>query len=478
MSHYLQRSRHDTTYLFRRRVPADLVRALGHTQLYKSLGTTSRREAVRLARALAVKTDQLFATAREMTKAKPDEGLIVDWTMSIDFDEFCRPRLNVQAEPHEQEAVNSAIRTALTSLPVPAPTLTHPATPQTAPKPSTRLADAAAQYLTQHELKPTTLKRYKPVIRRFVEHFGDDHPLEQITQSKFAEFAAAITADESREIKTHQTDITIAGTFMNWHASRSEHVAKLTAATLKPKRQTPASEDRSEHSLDDMAAIFMAAAASRQNAPEEFWVTVGCALTGCRVEELAQIDTATDLKRHSSGIWYLDLNGRPDPDGVTRRSMKRMTSWRVVPLHPVLVELGFVKFLQVRAQSPTRRPFDARFTPHAEIVSPDEAKNGNSLIKWSHYISRWGGKRMTELRKRGAITTPDTTYFHSMRHTLTTCLARAGISEEIRATIEGQSHGGVNGQVYTKLKTDPTATYDALVMGAEPIAVLLRRHLC
>ncbi|SPD45603.1 conserved protein of unknown function [Cupriavidus neocaledonicus] len=452
MSNYLQRSRHDTTYLFRRRVPADLIRVLGHTQLYKSLGTTSRREARVLARALAVETDRLFATAREMTKAKPDEGLTIDWTMSIDFDEFQRPRkLNVQAEPHEQEAVNTAIQTALGSLP--APTLGHPAL--AAPKPATRLADAAAQYFTQHELKPTTLKRYKPVIRRFVEHFGDDHPLEQITQTKFAEFAAAVTADESREVKTRQTDITIAGTFMNWHASRSEHVAKLTAATLKPKRQTPASEDRSEHSLDDMAAIFAAVAASRHKTPEEFWVTVGCALTGCRVEELAQIDTATDLKRHDSGIWYLDLNGRPDPDGITRRSMKRMASWRVVPLHPVLVELGFVRFLQGRAKSPTRRPFDARFTPHAEIVSPDEAKDGSSLIKWSHYISRWGGRRKTELRKSGAISTSDTTYFHSMRHTLTTCLARAGVTEEIRATIEGQSHGGVNGQVYTKLKTDP-----------------------
>ena len=63
---FIQRSRHGTTYFFRRRVPDDLRVALRRSQLYRSLRTTCPRQACLAARKLAYETDTLFALLRLM----------------------------------------------------------------------------------------------------------------------------------------------------------------------------------------------------------------------------------------------------------------------------------------------------------------------------------------------------------------------------------------------------------------------------
>jgi len=52
---FLQRSGHETTYYFRRRVPADVRQAMRLTQVYRTLRTTDRRAAVMRARVPAVR---------------------------------------------------------------------------------------------------------------------------------------------------------------------------------------------------------------------------------------------------------------------------------------------------------------------------------------------------------------------------------------------------------------------------------------
>ena len=56
---FLQRSRHGTTYFFRRRVPQDVQHILKLTQVFRSLATADRREAIVRARVLAAHTDRL-----------------------------------------------------------------------------------------------------------------------------------------------------------------------------------------------------------------------------------------------------------------------------------------------------------------------------------------------------------------------------------------------------------------------------------
>ncbi|KVF63042.1 hypothetical protein WJ17_27445 [Burkholderia vietnamiensis] len=61
-----------------------------------------------------------------------------------------------------------------------------------------------------------------------------------------------------------------------------------------------------------------------------------------------------------------------------------------------------------------------------------------------------------------------------MRHTFTTTLASAGISEEIRAALIGQEFGGVNSQIYNKIKQDVSESMKVMNAISEKYSALLR----
>ncbi|WP_369679480.1 DUF6538 domain-containing protein, partial [Burkholderia ubonensis] len=73
-ANFLQRSRHDSVFYFRRRVPADLFDSIRKRQIYRSLDTTDRREAIIRARALAAQTDRFFASIRAMRKSNTTQS--------------------------------------------------------------------------------------------------------------------------------------------------------------------------------------------------------------------------------------------------------------------------------------------------------------------------------------------------------------------------------------------------------------------
>src|SRR5687768_7371798 len=64
---FLQKSRHKTIYYFRRKVPHDLRARLNTFQIYRSLNTSDRKQAIVMARRLAAWSDQLFLLIRTMS---------------------------------------------------------------------------------------------------------------------------------------------------------------------------------------------------------------------------------------------------------------------------------------------------------------------------------------------------------------------------------------------------------------------------
>ena len=80
-ANFIRRSRHDTVFYFRRRIPNDL-HALGlPRQVVRSLHTAERREATVRARALAAATDNLFSRIRAMAKSKT---IKTNWIVGAD----------------------------------------------------------------------------------------------------------------------------------------------------------------------------------------------------------------------------------------------------------------------------------------------------------------------------------------------------------------------------------------------------------
>jgi hypothetical protein len=112
---YLQRR--GDTYFFRIAVPSNLRLSFGVKELTRTLKTPDRRVAVPRALHLASKALRLFAELRAVPDKSKDGGRF-DYGFEIDLDELGFPkRIRVEGEPHEQEAINSAIKTALESTP-------------------------------------------------------------------------------------------------------------------------------------------------------------------------------------------------------------------------------------------------------------------------------------------------------------------------------------------------------------------------
>lgn len=465
-AHFLQKSRHKSVYYFRRRIPDDLRLQTARRQIFRSLHTGDRREALVRARALAVEADCLFRELRTMAKNR--SGARTDYKMDFKLDEFGRlTDVSVDAEAHEQDAVNSALATALAgsagakaTRATAADDSPSPIAGQVSTRPAemsgTALSAAIAEYRRAGGLKPTTARRYSPVLERVEAFFGAATPLAEITQSRFAKYAASIK-DGSQAPKTMSLYIGTAGAFLNWCGSRFDDAPQVSTRSLKPKRLAPARDDRAVFSIQELRCLVEAVTPMRAAEPHKFWITVLGIFTGARLEALAQLDLGNVKKDKASDFWFLDINGH---DG---RNLKTQASWRLVPLLPAVMECGLAQYVdQVRAAGHSR--LFPQWKPRTD------PKHGG--MNYGHKISRWGGVQLALLRKNGQVTTPKTTYFHSMRHTLVNHLKQAMVDENLRAAIVGHEIGGINQNHYGK-QYGVKLLSDAMVSAMRPYAELL-----
>ena len=454
---FLSRSRHGTTFYFRRRVCQQIQPILQKTYLVTSLRTSDIREARIRARRLAVQTDRLFQyflKESEMTHGNvaPRE---IQFNYMFEFgiadEQGPVKSVKVQTEPGNQadyEAANQAIQTILQSL-----GSAHLGT-QAPIKPSGRaLSIAIDEYLSSTPVSSGTLRAYETKLNYLKRYFGEDRDVLSINQVDFVEFSKQAPKDIPNPSTSNQY-IKVSCSFLKWVRIRAGE-QPLTTSTLTQKRTMASSEDRDPFSTEDLRKLFKNAIRYKETCPAKYWATLIIAFTGARLEEISQINVTQDLKQTSDGIWYFDVNQHPDEDGLKRKSLKKLSSARTIAIHSFLVKNGFIDFLMLQVKKGYTRPFESVWKPHSDL--------GMGGLKWNHKISKWGSKELAMLKKSFGLGEQKFTYFHSHRHTLNTLLATKGVSEEIRSAILGQQYGvGVNATLYTKLRSDPKISSEVL----------------
>lgn len=117
-------------------------------------------------------------------------------------------------------------------------------------------------------------------------------------------------------------------------------------------------------------------------------------------------------------------------DTKAGRRLKTRTSQRVVPVHPQLITLGFLKYVEARR----RESETAWLFP---TVAPEMK---GSLSAWS----KWWGRY---LRNHVGIDDPNKV-FHSFRHGFQDALRRTTPDEELRDALTGRSSGKSVGRTY------------------------------
>ena len=193
-----------------------------------------------------------------------------------------------------------------------------------------------------------------------------------------------------------------------------------------------------------------------------FWGFLICILTGMRPGEVGQLKCA-DI-RSDGEFYYFDLrpfdarNGRVALKDL--RNLKTNAAGRVVPIHPLLVELGLLDRMQELIDKKEERLF-----PEWEMY--ERKKDGT--IRWSQPLS----KAWQYVKKKLGLDRADLTLY-STRHLMADWLDNEAIAQRTRDRILGHA-SDVRGRYGRKGVLDPKVA--AQIEALEPPVVKRMREI-
>ena len=172
---------------------------------------------------------------------------------------------------------------------------------------------------------------------------------------------------------------------------------------------TKAKQAERKRSFTDAEARLILRAAATEADPVRRWVTWLCAYSGARIAEVCQL-RKEDVGQHD-GVWCLHITHAAG-------SLKTGSSERLVPLHPALIEAGFLRFMEA-----------SRAGPLFPDLPPDRfgSRGGNG----AKVLGRW-------VRGLG-ITDPRVQPNHAWRHRFVTLVRRHGLAENLGAALTGHA---------------------------------------
>lgn len=267
-----------------------------------------------------------------------------------------------------------------------------------------------------------TKASYGSVLRRFLEHTNDV-------------IVSDINADHIRKFRAHRTsqgkttatvdgDTRSISSFFSWafkegfYPSPNSPTEGLYALS-RSKREKMA-EGAERYSLEELRKIFAPETYTAFNTrPHEYWLPLLALYTGARIEELAQLHL-TDIYR-AQGMPVIDINDLDD------KHLKTEAAERKLPIHPTLIELGFLDYHQ-----------DVKKTfPNAKRLFPYLPHTKHSRL--SDRASKAFGRYLDAIQMPGR-----SKVFHSFRDTVNNELTDGGVSLELRCVAVGHDINHVN----------------------------------
>ncbi|MGB0660748.1 MAG: tyrosine-type recombinase/integrase [Mangrovicoccus sp.] len=330
---------------------------------------------------------------------------------------------------------------------------TEPA--QTAPRPpqarSASLGEAIEDFMAEHspQWSDQMAARARAFLSVLVEYFGPDRPLGQITRQDATEIKKVVqalpvnrnTKPETKDLKlldaievtgvrkvsveTVNNHMAMFYRFWDW-AERHGHAPQKLFDGMKVSKAKKPAEGRKPYSKQQAQQLYAALTGNGSGLvkkDDHKWGALLGLYTGARLREIAQLDVA-DI-RQEGVIWYLDING----DGPNK-SLKTPAAKRRVPIHSDLIRLGFLDWV---AAKPKGQRLFLSFTYNAK------EGYGRNLGRWFNTVFLPG----LGMKESGLV-------FHSLRHTMVTRLAQAGVPEPLFQEIVGHERQGVAQQVYFK----------------------------
>ncbi len=210
---------------------------------------------------------------------------------------------------------------------------------------------------------------------------------------------------------------TIGGMFI--YAQKQGWIERNYAEGLMIKNAQKASVPRAEYKPEQIRQIItQICIAKYKNKPENLWIPVIAAYTGMRLGEICQLRENDIICKDD--IWHFSVNTN---EGKT---LKTESSTRRVPIHPQLIEAGFLVWIQEQKIGQAIFPAITR-----------QAPKFNRWQKWYAYLNK-------------KLFPDSTVVFHSFRHSFVNELKQTGIQDQQISELVGHKTGNITMERYGK----------------------------
>lgn len=293
------------------------------------------------------------------------------------------------------------------------------------------LSEALEKYIKVESPKKNTIKARRSGIKQFIDWVGDgeDKPISEYTADEVVEYrnnclrklpdrrknrekykgktlrqAVEISTPEERVCATRINDsLSSIRVVFRFAMTRPEWGVKFNPASglnEKKSRESATRKGRTSYNDDEIKKLFEILPYNEKK-PSWYWSVLICLYNSFRISEICQLYTSDVIKK--DGFWCFDIN--ENDAEVTQKSIKTDSTCRIVPIHPKLIEIGFLGYVKQRKDTLGKK--DDLIFPNVTYSESDDGY-GRTTSRW--FNERFKQKFILEKAEKKKD-------FHSLRHT-------------------------------------------------------------
>jgi integrase len=225
-----------------------------------------------------------------------------------------------------------------------------------------------------------------------------------------------------------------------------EDVPPLLIGGFRKKKKGKANEKRPAYTEDDIEGLFKhpiwtgCRSAVHRHVPGNFivwdgvyWSPLISAYCGARLEEIAGLEMSEVVIDDVIPHFVIQENDN--------RGLKTIASERMVPIHPVLIQLGFLRYVAAKRKE------------RAKHLFPELRPNPGTETPWGGRVGRKFGEAVAMALGEHRVEKDKNKTFHSFRHYICTKLGTfKNLKDKVVQDIVGHENVGTTDRIYK----DPT----------------------
>ena len=433
---YLVKKKQGSSFLFRSIVPTDLQPHFGKRQFQLSLGCGLLKKAKFLSLNLHQYTQYMYAEARNSESGL--ENLDISKIKDVLKSELLRLK--------EEDFYSTTNNNNHATFDNPKKSVSNKiaSSGETNSLSLSALSQAHLESRKDRGFNSATLMAYNASYSLLIEIL-DDPNIQEINHECARKFVSCLKKIPPTRFKKHKeysiTELLrIKGLKIMSHQTIVKHFERVSALinwavnqgylernVFKGKLEMPKQSEEIQKFFTDtevgkILGDDLNDASFKRGRPERFWVVVLGAFSGARLNEICQLDVS-DIK-NQEGLWLFDIN-----DSSEDKKIKSKSSLRTVPLHPKILDMGFLDYVE-----------EIRLKGEKKLFPAFKYKEETG---YCHHISNWfrGYLKKLGIKKKGKN-------FHSLRHTVINKLLTNQVYEPFIKELVGHSSGSITVDVY------------------------------